>query len=864
MGSLGNKTNYNAYYGDFRGVDFSSDHTQVAKQRLAYAVNMYKDYQSGQGQALETIPGFRRRVQFEDSPTVYGIHKLLVREDGEVKNKIIIHAGNKLYLWYNYPLSLNVEMSEVITLPAVLEVESGLNVFQITLRNEVGQINKLSIMSGERIYSYTFDPDTKILTIKSSSLVEGDNLYLSYFEGVIGADDALFDGMSCRRSASFIFNNRLYLVDGKNYLVYDGDEVKNVLDNAYIPTTYINIIPEGENADIGKEYEARNILQPKFKSTFIADGETTEFFMNENELEEICEVKVYGENVNDYEADLSAGKITFAEAPKNPIDEGYTEFYAGVEITAKKTFKSVSGITGERENIYEMITECTLPCIFDNRVFFTGNPAYPNHVFYCGRNITGYVDPSYFGIYNYMQDGVGLTPITGIIPVADTLMVLKADTQQDGSVFFHTPVQTGEDLVPVTYPATQGLSGIGCLGACINFLDDPVFVSRLGVEGIGQYTSAKYERSIEHRSSLIDAKLVNLNLSNAVLAEWNGYLLVLVDGKMFLADSRQKYTHDIGVTQYEWYYVEGVGTYDEQYTEFKYSERLYSELEGTKVKWCADCMEDEQGCTCGGENFIELPLQAAEAVYNYDIDTYEDLRGTVANLPDEEGKSTKKIYSGLVEYVIDGVNYQTTVDFAIHEIFDRITGDFLRYEAYLCESRGNKTGGVFRPAVDLKIIDQNIFFGTESGCLCSFNFDMRDKEGFIAPRYYNFDERIIVSGCATKMDNCDIPHLTKSTVKKSTVVKTKSMQTSAAKIRVRTNKKPYEQIARINSAMFSFDNMDFSEFSFIMNEQSLFAVKEKEKKWVEKQYYIYSDEYMKPFALYYLCYRYTIAGRYKE
>ena len=30
---------YNRYYGDFRGVDFSSDHTQVAEQRLAYAVN---------------------------------------------------------------------------------------------------------------------------------------------------------------------------------------------------------------------------------------------------------------------------------------------------------------------------------------------------------------------------------------------------------------------------------------------------------------------------------------------------------------------------------------------------------------------------------------------------------------------------------------------------------------------------------------------------------------------------------------------------------------------------------------------------------------------------------------------------------
>ena len=43
-----------------------------------------------------------------------------------------------------------------------------------------------------------------------------------------------------------------------------------------------------------------------------------------------------------------------------------------------------------------------------------------------------------------------------------------------------------------------------------------------------------------------------------------------------------------------------------------------------------------------------------------------------------------------------------------------------------------------------------------------------------------------------------------------------------------------------------------------------FSDEEKEKQWVEKQYYIYSDEYLKPFALYYISFRYNIAGRYKE
>ena len=530
MGSLGNKTTYNAYYGDFRGVDFSSDHTQVHKQRLAYAVNMYKDYQSGQGQALETIPGFRRRVELPDAPTIYGIHKIDVKNGEKKETRVLIHAGDKLYHWYNYPLSINVEFKEELFLPDEIGISEGLRSFEVKLSDNISIIRGLSLVTGESILSYEFDNDRKILTIHSSELFQGDRIYLNYAEGEIA--EPLFVGMKEGQSKSFIFNNRLYLIDGKNYLVYDGSVVKSVLDDAYIPTTYINIIPAGENADIGKEYEQRNMLQPRFKHTFIADGKTTDFYMNENQLEEICEVKLYGEVVTEFTADLAEGKITFNTAPVKPEDKGFTEFYAGIEVTAKRTFTSVSGVTEQRDNIYELITECTIACIFDNRVFFSGNPAYPNHVFYCGRNITGYVDPTYFGVYNYMQDGVGITPITGIIPVADSLMVLKGDTQQDGSVFFHASQQTGENLTPVIYPSTQGLNGIGCLGACINFLDDPVFVSKLGVEGVGQL-SVRYERAIEHRSSLVDAKLVNEKLEGAMLEEWNGYLLLLVDGKMF-------------------------------------------------------------------------------------------------------------------------------------------------------------------------------------------------------------------------------------------------------------------------------------------------------------------------------------------
>jgi hypothetical protein len=57
--------------------------------------------------------------------------------------------------------------------------------------------------------------------------------------------------------------------------------------------------------------------------------------------------------------------------------------------------------------------------------------------------------------------------------------------------------------------------------------------------------------------------------------------------------------------------------------------------------------------------------------------------------------------------------------------------------------------------------------------------------------------------------------------------------------------------------------MDFSNFSFTEGSESLFGIKEKEKKWVEKQYYIYSQEYMRPFSIYYLTFSYRVVGRFK-
>ncbi len=843
---LGSRDTFNRYYGDFRGVDFSSDHTQVLPQRFAYAVNMYKDYGTGQGRAVETIPGFRKRFQPPEGVKgeVYGIHHFAAKDsNGNTRTHILLHIGAMLFKWDNYPMSANIPMEKTILISDAASKDGvGLITYKV---EDIGDIKIRSILYGEEeLKNYSLSEG--VLQIQTTLELANEPVIIKYYEREIASSDALKADMNSRKSASFVFNNRLYIIDGKNFIYYDGEKIHSVMDDAYIPTTYINIIPGGDNRDIGKEHEQRNLLQPAFRHTFYGDGTTTEFFMNE-EFDEIVEIKVYGSVTDAYEVDAKNGKITFNTAPRSPIEEGYPENYAGVEITAKKALQS------------EKITSCTLVAVYDERVFLSGNPVYPNNVYFCGRNqTTGFIDPSYFPVASYVQDGVGTADITGMLVVSDTLMVLKSDTQQDGSVYFHTPSTTGDNLYSKVYGSTRGLAGIGCLGACINFLDDPVFISRLGVEAVGQL-STRLERAIEHRSSLVDAKLVNLPLDNAVLEEWNGYLALLVDGKIFLGDSRQRYTHDTGVMQYEWYYLEDIGVYEGQYPEYIYSSTLYEEFKGKTVCWCASCQKSQKACTCDSEeNWKNLELKLASDAYFSDIDERRSLVGTVVNPPDETGAATGNIWEDFIEFKLqegeDTMTYSIPVFYSVHE----------GREAYLCENRGQHTGGVFDAATILKSLDGNLFFGTRNGVICSFNFDKRNEQGEIPSSYYNFDGRTICCGVATKMDCCDIPHLTKNTVKKSTIIKTKTLSTSAAKIKVRTNKKAYEQIDRINSTLFSFDNADFDDYSFILTEQSLFSIREKEKKWVEKQYFIYSDEYGKPFSLYYIAFRYSVAGRYKE
>jgi len=210
----------------------------------------------------------------------------------------------------------------------------------------------------------------------------GNKLYLwSNFPSVPEEPQVLSETMYNARSSFFIFNDKVYINDGLNYLVYDGS-LKCVSDDAFIPTTTISRSPSGG----GAMYQDVNLLQPKRINSFTADGTSKDYYLDTTEITSIDEVYVNDTLTTAYTVSLALGKITFNTAPAKPD-------LSGVDNVKIVFSKEVTGYT-------DRISKCTISQVFDNRVFFTGNDTFKNAIFHSELE-----NPAYISDLSYYQDG---------------------------------------------------------------------------------------------------------------------------------------------------------------------------------------------------------------------------------------------------------------------------------------------------------------------------------------------------------------------------------------------------------------------------------------------------------------------------
>ena len=377
------------------------------------------------------------------------------------------------------------------------------------------------------------------------------------YKVVNGVKTELYSDLREANSDSFIFydDNKgkhcWFFKDGKHYLQYDGETIGDVV--GYVPTTSIGRRPAGGGTT--KEYV--NFLSSRRINTFLSDSVSTEYFLDYLKIDEdfkpvvkILNGKGKWQEVTDcFEVDYEEGKIIFNASftLEGIVDENgeekslscppmpFTDGQDNVSIEYSKT-----------NTMYrETILKCTLLQVFDNRVFFSGHPDYPNRIYNCNLN-----DPTYCDDRDHYQEGTDNAKVKGMVAGNNALWVFREPSQANTTVFYHTP--TIDEAEGKIYPNTHSSVSTGCIGKAINFNDDIVFFSERGMEGIsGDITT---EQVLGHRSSLVDSKMIaEKDYKNMTLAEWEGYLFVFIGNKAYLADSRATFTNE-NHFEYDWFY----------------------------------------------------------------------------------------------------------------------------------------------------------------------------------------------------------------------------------------------------------------------------------------------------------------------
>ncbi len=191
---------------------------------------------------------------------------------------------------------------------------------------------------GDKIYN--------IWRRKAGDYIVHSGTTLYQYDGV-KAPTALRTGVCAAVGSAFIMNEKLWMLTGLEYLVYDGTTIKDVQEIAYVPTTTISASPMGG----GTNYEQVNLLSDKRKNSFLADGRV-DYQLDTTNIDDVVSVVVDGKTLGagQYSVLREMGRIVFYSIPQKPS-------VAGQDNVIVTFTKRVAGYA-------ERIAKCTLSTTF--------------------------------------------------------------------------------------------------------------------------------------------------------------------------------------------------------------------------------------------------------------------------------------------------------------------------------------------------------------------------------------------------------------------------------------------------------------------------------------------------------------------
>lgn len=345
-----------------------------------------------------------------------------------------------------------------------------------------------------------------------------------YYNSVVKYSDA-----NNARSKSWQFDNKLYIVDGKKLLVWDGAEVKPASEYAKIPTVTIAKAPNGG----GTSYEDLNLIQPGFTELFAGTEGDTAYHMTFGGLDDTT-VKAYildssgswaekTENT-DFMVDRENGIINFTAAPgKSPVTGE-----DNVKITA---YRTVSGYA-DRINKCCIGTQYGLKGAMD-RLFLSGNPDYINQDWFSDQN-----DPTYFADTYYSSLGTSKSAIMGYSVINNYLATHKDEMETDQFIVLREGVLA--DNKPV-FRSVNTLQGAGAIAkdTFAYLSSEPLFLTRSGVYAITaqDITGEKYG---QNRSFYLNGKLLKeSDLEKSFAFVYKDMYWLCVNGVAYILDGLQ-------------------------------------------------------------------------------------------------------------------------------------------------------------------------------------------------------------------------------------------------------------------------------------------------------------------------------------
>ena len=884
---------YTKTYSELRGVDFSSEPSQISPHRFAYLENMYRDYAGGTAAGVETIPGFRKVHSLSGS--IHALHP-----HPTLRDRLLIHAGERLY-------SLNTEPAgDGFAAPEPIAVSGNCRLNTSRSRSTVLDGNLYLVdgksftrYDGERLRAGTASPYIPCLHIDGKPYEQKNMLvgkgYEKYhlldldalrYETDLGLSYTInYEGLCFVKKYSgnestvviperILLNERYHVVAGiaadafrgntsvRTLVLPEGMQTLSpaacagmaALETVVLPSSIAEISADcfADCPYLDKVYLGRGLKRihalafrntqpgrlyyagtsPEFTEVDGYDlfGNTVAiYYMSiyttvryrlplHTHAKSVSLETLDGGAFSIYPSITGHAHFTADENGESYVDYYYIEALSESELYGK-TFSIClhwsDTLPAELRNVYPnlslsgsgAINGCSLIASFDGRLFFSGNPALPGTVFYSARRSDGIHDATYIGEYNRIIDGDAATPIRALLPTPSFLLVMTEGAPQACCVFRHEGQDTGDDVLPRIYPVIEGAGEIGCIGDAVLFYNDPLFLSKNGLEAVEAVSfSLSQERRTVHRSEAVDARLCREDLANSHFFRFGTYLGIHTPkGHVYLADGRERAQNSTN-TGYEWYYLSDIGVYRDQLERYRtVAGELPESLRGAYV-------------LIGGKPYT---LRTAKEVETVDSET-------------------------VLSWSYGGTRFSYV-----------LRGSY----PYLVDTDGECYGGNFYAASAFLECNDLLFFGTPTGDLMVFNTDKRGEDGVIPRRYYTFNHRAYLSGCATMSDNCQKPNFRKTSLRSGGAVKLKSMSGGKISVRVRTDEGVWQEADTLYGGRTDFSETDFASAEFSSSADTVVPLRIGARRWIEKQLYFVSEEYQRPFGIISITYRYRVAGR---